>query len=154
MRADNGDHARSRKPPVSSTKNAGGVSRPTTRTASPSKAHTSPSTSFAAIAGMFKMAAVYLAHGELSTIEEGILDELESTEWRSPLVSTGIYFRIGHLVVDFKDQDTVNWLLKVGNKLMSWKGPPLCVKVREDLPAPLTIRVYYPGVTTGPTKAY
>lgn len=57
--------------------------------------------------------------------------------WR-PLLFTGIHCRTGHLVVDCEDQETANWLFKVGACLKTWTGIPLCVKLGDEVSLPYT----------------
>lgn len=85
---------------------------------------------------------VHLSHEELCKLEESILDEMESAEWATPLIFTGIHCRTGHLVVDCKDQQTANWLFEVGASLKTWTGISLCVKLNDDVPLPYTFTAF------------
>lgn len=87
---------------------------------------------------------VHLSHEELCTLEESILDEMETAEWATPLIFAGIHCRTGHLVVDCEDQETANWLFEVGACLKTWRGIPLCVKLNDDVPLPYAFNTFCP----------
>ncbi|KAM8702088.1 hypothetical protein ACLKA7_004949 [Drosophila subpalustris] len=136
--------------PCTSKAAAAAAAEPTARE-STSSAPTEPRTSYAAVASKVKVAVlpvdypqVILSHGELSALEEAILDQVILTGWDTAVSFVGIHFRVGHLVIDCTDQNSADWLLTVAPKLHSWKGVPLDCRMGDDIPSPHTITLYLP----------
>ncbi|KAL7724441.1 hypothetical protein ACLKA6_018228 [Drosophila palustris] len=128
-----------------STSKAAAAAEPTARE-STSSALTEPRTSYAAVASKVKVAVlpvdypqVTLSHGELSALEEAILDQVILTGWDTAVSFVFIHFRVGHLVIDCTDQNSADWLLTVAPKLHTWKGVPLDCRIGDDIPSPHTI---------------
>ncbi|KAL7743872.1 hypothetical protein ACLKA6_000276 [Drosophila palustris] len=132
------------------TSKAAAAAEPTARE-STSSAPTESRTSYAAVASKVKVAVlpvdypqVILSHGELSALEEAILDQVILTGWDTAVSFVGIHFRVGHLVIDCTDQNSADWLLTVAPKLHTWKGVPLDCRMGDDIPSPHTITLYLP----------
>lgn len=56
------------------------------------------------------------------------------------------------VLVDCKNEHTVNWLSEAGPQLRAWKGPELLVRKGEDIPKAHTINVYLPRSKGQDTK--
>ncbi|KAL7742852.1 hypothetical protein ACLKA6_016220 [Drosophila palustris] len=85
-----------------------------------------------------------LSHGELSELEESILDLVILTGWNTAVSLVVIHFRVGHLVIDCTDQNSAGWLLTVEPKLHTWKSVPLDCRMGDDIPSPHNISLYLP----------
>jgi len=72
---------------------------------------------------------VILSHGDLSVLEESIMDEISVTGWGTAVAFADIHFRVGHLVIDCVEEDTADWLTTVVPRLSSWKGVLLDVRL-------------------------
>ncbi|XP_043064082.1 uncharacterized protein LOC122320071 [Drosophila ficusphila] len=87
---------------------------------------------------------VHLSHDELSELEEAIMDDIITSAWDTAVAFRGIHFRVGYLIIDCLDQDSVDWLRAVVPMLRTWKGVPLDTRVREDIPAAFNVMVLCP----------
>jgi len=114
-------------------------------------APTEPRASYATITKKVRVAVlpaeypqVILSHGDLSALEESIMDEISVTGWGTAVAFTGIHFRVGHIVIDCADDDSADWLMTVAPRLSSWKGVPLDVRLGDNIPSPHTITIFCP----------
>ncbi|XP_043071739.1 uncharacterized protein LOC122322798 [Drosophila grimshawi] len=114
-------------------------------------AATEPRLSYADMAKKVKVAVlpvdfprVMLSHGDLSVLEEAIIDEIIASGGDVVVSFAGIHFRVGFLVIECFDETSADWLRTATPRLQSWKGVPLECKVGDDIPSPHCITLYCP----------
>ncbi|XP_043070871.1 uncharacterized protein LOC116805988 [Drosophila grimshawi] len=112
---------------------------------------TEPRLSYADMAKKLKVAVlpvefpyVMLSHGDLSVLEETIIDEVIASGGDIAVSFASIHFRVGFLVIECSDEASADWLRTVASRLQSWKGVPLECKVGDDIPSPHCITLFCP----------
>ncbi|XP_043070321.1 uncharacterized protein LOC122322403 [Drosophila grimshawi] len=109
---------------------------------------TEPRLSYADMAKKVKVAVlpvgfprVMLSHGDLSVLEEAIIDEVIASDGDVAVSFVGIHFRVG-------------FLLRIAtSRLQSWKGVPLECKVGDDIPSPHCITLFCPRSAARSTES-
>lgn len=84
-----------------------------------------------------------LTNEQLNAIEETIVEAM-TEEVQQGVNFEGLVYRPNMLVFGSVDSDTTSWLTKVIDKLDTWEGIPLTVKVGDDIPKPHVINVFLP----------
>ncbi|XP_043070694.1 uncharacterized protein LOC122322471 [Drosophila grimshawi] len=121
---------------------------------------TEPRLSYADMAKMVKVAVlpvgfarVMLSHGDLSVLEEAIIDEVIASDGDVAVSFVGIHFRVGFLVIECSDETSADWLRIATSRLQSWKGVPLECKVGDDIPSPHCITLFCPRSAARSTES-
>lgn len=63
-----------------------------------------------------------LGSKEFTALPELLMEEVY-TEWEYPVSFLGVYFKGSMLQVDYKNEKSTVWLMELGPKLVSYKGP-------------------------------
>ena len=87
--------------------------------------------------------AEVLGPEELTALQDNIKDEVYNGCGYTGSFH-GVYFRSGMLLVDCKDEKTATWLAEIAPKLNGLKGPVLCARRDEDIPAMHSMTVFLP----------
>ncbi|EDW04833.1 GH23164 [Drosophila grimshawi] len=121
---------------------------------------TEPRLSYADMAKKVKVAVlpvsfprVMLSHGDLSVLEEAIIDEVIASDGDVAVSFVGIHFRVGFLVIKCSDETSADWLRIATSRLQSWKGVPLECKVGDDIPSPHCITLFCPRSAARSTES-
>ncbi|XP_043072165.1 uncharacterized protein LOC122322845 [Drosophila grimshawi] len=122
---------------------------------------TEPRLSYADMAKKVKVAVlpvgfprVMLSHGDLSVLEEAIIDEVIASDGDVTVSFVGIHFRVGFLVIECSDETSADWLRIATSRLQSWKGLKghEC-KVGDDIPSPHCITLFCPRSAVRSTES-